>query len=292
MLIHPIELELASISHRGFSKETFEKILFYMEKKKPKWMFTGVNLLSYFATYVEEQKQEQRIHDIGLKFIETTSQSIPSQEKERMQKLFGTKLVNNYSCREVWNLAYECPCGKMHINNDYIIIDIVDDEGKSVKNGETGNVCITSLSNVTMPLIKYLVGDRASIVYEKCLCGNDSPVLYLSEVRANEAIMQTGENGTALFRKVLRRLYFHDKIQDIEEIKIIQDAEWHFTVKVKKLNSDIKSKQYFEKCFVSQAKFNLKYAKKYYFSFIYYDISHKETNIEQEKIFRNTILMT
>lgn len=287
MLIHSIDPNLWAISHRGFHDESFERILSYMESVKPKWMFCGVNLLTYFSEYIEKNNYWERVSNIGLKFIETTSQNVPPKEKEYFEKRFNTKLINNYSCREVWNLAYECPCGKMHINQEYLIIDIVDDDGKSVPEGVVGHVAITSLSNYAMPLIKYIIGDEAYLLNEKCLCGNTSPVLYLAPSRKYETIEESGENGTAIFRKILRRVYFHNKVRDIKGIKIIQDREWHFLILVNKINKEKNIE--FEDIFKKQASLNLKDFKKYSFSFEYVEFE-EQNGIEFEKIFKNVIV--
>lgn len=42
------------------------------------------------------------------------------------------------------------------------------------------------------------------------------PIIYLEETRPEEQIEGTGKDGTAVFRKILRRLFFHDWIRDIE----------------------------------------------------------------------------
>lgn len=104
------------------------------------------------------------------------------------------------------------------------------------EDGMTGNVILTSLSNTDMPLIEYAIGDRARIAIEKCSCGCSNPIIYLEETRPEEQIEGTGKDGTAVFRKILRRLFFHDRIRDIKAIKIIQDDIYHFIIYVIKKN--------------------------------------------------------
>lgn len=86
-----------------------------------------------------------------------------------------------------------------------------------------------------MPLIKYEIGDNAKIYSSDCKCGCKDPVILLEQTREAEMIQGTNKNGIATFRKILRRLYFHDEIRDIIAIKIVQDDMWHFTVFVKKI---------------------------------------------------------
>lgn len=287
MLIHPIDEKIKNISHRGYKAESFERIITYMEERKPVWIFTGVNLLTFLGDYIISSNQVTRVQKIGIKFIETTSQKMDDIEKKKYEKIFGACIVSNYGCREVWNIAYECPCGQMHINSEYLLVDIVDDNGNCLAENEVGNVALTSLSNMDMPLVKYIIGDRARITKSECKCGKKEAIIYLEDSRKEELIEGTSRNGTAIFRKILRRIYFHDKIRDIEAIKIIQDDVWKFTIYVDRKNKE--DTERFETLFMEQASKNIENVQQYIFSFNY-EYPFKDTNyMEKEKIFRNVI---
>ena len=53
------------------------------------------------------------------------------------------------------------------------MIEIVDDYGGPVEEGEKGELVVTTLSKEALPLIRYKMGDITSLVWEECECGSD-----------------------------------------------------------------------------------------------------------------------
>lgn len=50
-------------------------------------------------------------------------------------------------------------------------IEILNNQNKRVENQKKGNIIITNLINYIMPLIRYEIGDRASLDYSQCKFG-------------------------------------------------------------------------------------------------------------------------
>ena len=89
-----------------------------------------------------------------LSFLEYTSQYMHQEEKEKIKRVFHCPLVSSFGSRECWNMAYECSEGNLHVNNEYLLVDIVDENGKVIIDSEKeGNVIITHLANIHMPLM-------------------------------------------------------------------------------------------------------------------------------------------
>jgi phenylacetate-CoA ligase len=71
-------------------------------------------------------------------------------------------------------IAYQCAeqSGALHhIIDDFNYIEVVDEQGKKVKDGTPGKLLITSLLKYAFPLIRYEIGDRGRIVSGLCKCG-------------------------------------------------------------------------------------------------------------------------
>jgi phenylacetate-CoA ligase len=82
-----------------------------------------------------------------------------------------------YSTNEVGYVALQCPVsGLYHVQSEDVMVEIVDDSGRPCSVGETGRVVVTSLHNFKMPLIRYDLGDYAT-VGENCHCGRTLPAL-------------------------------------------------------------------------------------------------------------------
>lgn len=265
LLVHKIDEYLKQIDCRGNNYHSFNKIFNYMMEKKPEWIFSTTLILNQFVNFLIYQNYE--VSSLKIKFIETTSQKLYKEDKEKIYNLFKCNFSNNYGCREVWNIAYSCPCGRMHINSSNLFVDLIDDNGNIIsEQGREGNIILTSLSNYITPFVKYLIGDRGKIYYINCECGLKTPIIELCDGREIEKICGTEFYGSVIFRKVLRTLNFHHNIKDIIKIKIIQIKSNFFNVYVKKSKiNDL----YFEKMFKENFEFQIGRKDMFSFYFIY-----------------------
>jgi phenylacetate-coenzyme A ligase PaaK-like adenylate-forming protein len=71
-------------------------------------------------------------------------------------------------------LGYQCAHMRgplHHAIDEFNWVEVVDDRGRPVPNGETGRILITSLLKYAYPLIRYAIGDAGRIVRGACPCG-------------------------------------------------------------------------------------------------------------------------
>ncbi|MPM69360.1 hypothetical protein SDC9_116305 [bioreactor metagenome] len=59
----------------------------------------------------------------------------------------------------------------MHLRENHIIAEIVDDAGNPVPDGEMGRLVVTAIGLEAIPLIRYVTGDMARILPGQCRCG-------------------------------------------------------------------------------------------------------------------------
>ena len=107
----------------------------------------------------------------------------PEAVLRECEKLLGSRLFPHYGSREMaLGGAICCPAhAGMHLRENHVIAEIVDDNGRVLPPGETGELVITTVGMEAMPLIRYRTGDVTRILKEPCPCG--SPVLRLDRVR-------------------------------------------------------------------------------------------------------------
>lgn len=104
------------------------------------------------------------------------------------ETLLGSRLFPHYGSREMaLGGAICCPAhAGMHLRENHVIAEIVDERGAPLPPGETGELVITTVGMEAMPLIRYRTGDRTRILPGRCPCGSE--VLRLDTVqRAGEA---------------------------------------------------------------------------------------------------------
>lgn len=77
-------------------------------------------------------------------------------------------------------IAFQCQYlsgSEHHVTDDFNYIEIVDDQGVSIAEGERGRILITSLHKYAFPLIRYAIGDAARFVDKKCECGRTNRII-------------------------------------------------------------------------------------------------------------------
>ena len=103
-------------------------------------------------------------------------------------------MIDRYGCREASTIAQECVAGVIHVCHDWLHVEIVDDAGQPVPEGEPGQVVVTSLFNLGMPLLRYTVDDvaRWRTAQQPCACGNPFPALECIEGRVSGLVVLPG----------------------------------------------------------------------------------------------------
>jgi phenylacetate-CoA ligase len=85
---------------------------------------------------------------------------------------WGAKVYATYGVTELANSLCECDAGQGgHLHEDQLHLEVLDDDGKPVAEGEIGEVVATTFGVEAMPLIRYRTGDCAAVFSEPCACG-------------------------------------------------------------------------------------------------------------------------
>ena len=110
--------------------------------------------------------------------IMTSAGVLYPEVRTRIEEVFRAPVFNRYGSREVSDIA--CNCEKsdgLHLIPDIHYLEIADDEGRQVKPESPGNIIVTLLTNYTMPLIRYKIGDRGTLSDKNSQCGHGLPLL-------------------------------------------------------------------------------------------------------------------
>lgn len=90
------------------------------------------------------------------------------------QELKMSRVASIIGANDGGQIAFQCEFmeGAMHhAVDDFNYVEIVDDGGRLLPEGEAGRILITSLLKYAFPLIRYELGDSGRIVAGPCPCG-------------------------------------------------------------------------------------------------------------------------
>ncbi|MFF8402802.1 phenylacetate--CoA ligase family protein [Streptomyces sp. NPDC014846] len=125
-------------------------------------------------------------------------------DKDWLRRELGTRVVSSVlAANDGAQLGHQCTRlgGTLHhVNDDYNLIEVVDEDGRPVPDGTVGELLVTCMQKFEGPLVRYRIGDMGRILHQACPCGLDGKVLeYLG--RSDGLIRFKGE--TVLYSDIL-----------------------------------------------------------------------------------------
>jgi phenylacetate-CoA ligase len=145
--------------------------------------------------------------------------------RERLEQTFGCPVFNRYGSREVGDIAGECPHRRgLHVLPWCSHVEVLDEDERPVRPGEEGDIVVTGLTNLAMPLIRYRIGDRAKLPerLEPCPCGRQTPML--ATVTGRSVDMFVGEGGRLVDGEYFTHLlYFRPWLRQFQVVQRARD---------------------------------------------------------------------
>jgi phenylacetate-CoA ligase len=120
---------------------------------------------------------------------------------ELLEATWGAKIYSTYGVTELANSLCECAAGQGgHLHDQQLHLEIFDDAGQPVADGEVGEIVATTFGVEAMPLIRYRTGDCAALFRGPCVCGRTTPRLGPIIGRKNQKLKF---KGTSLYPATL-----------------------------------------------------------------------------------------
>lgn len=124
-----------------------------------------------------------------LRMVFTESELLSPEHRAKLVSGFGVPVFDEYSAFEILNIYFECAHGGKHLAEDRIHVEVLDEAGNVLPDGEEGRLIITPYMERAMPLIRYAIGDIGVIQTEPCKCGRKFRTLELTKGRANDFVI-------------------------------------------------------------------------------------------------------
>jgi phenylacetate-CoA ligase len=171
--------------------------------------------------------------------------------RKEIEQVWNMSATDVYGLSEIIGpgVAQECTHKEgLHIYSDVFYPEIIDPKtDQEVKEGESGELVITTLTKQAIPLIRYRTRDIVSIRYDKCKCGRTSPRISKIKGRTDDMIIVRGINvfpsqiehvllgikGTQPHYQII----VDRKAHQLDEVEVLVEVEEKiFSDEVKKLN--------------------------------------------------------
>ena len=168
------------------------------------------NLVCYASMghALAEEQLAGRLH-IHPQAIMCSSEVLTAKSRQRIHEAFAVEPFNVYAATESAGIASECERHRMHLYEDLVITEVVDDGNRPVPVGVVGaKLLVTVLFSRTQPLIRYEMSDTISVSNLWCECGRGFRLLEAIAGRAEDVLTlpATGANAVRIHPNVFHQL--------------------------------------------------------------------------------------
>jgi phenylacetate-CoA ligase len=149
--------------------ETIERLFYLFEMLTPHCITGKPSVFEILIDFVTNQARP-------IKFFPrlsiTSGAGLIESLRIKIEEVLGTTVINAYGLTEFGLVAAECHYKSgLHIIGNNLLAEVVGSDGKNMPLGMAGELVVTSVNNLAMPLLRYKTGDIAQIENGFCSCG-------------------------------------------------------------------------------------------------------------------------
>ncbi len=205
------------------SNDSMREYVEVLRRYRPRHMLAYAQSAVLFAEFCRNND----IRDIKFESMIVSAEMLLPGKRQVIEEVFGGKVFNRYGCREVSVIASECEYHSgLHINADALLVEV--EAAPNLPEG-MGRVLVTDLLNRSMPLIRYEIGDLASLDSKlECPCGRSLPLIGNIQGRSSDFLCLP--SGRMIAGPSLALLAAD--MRDVRQVQFIQPDPQHITLKV------------------------------------------------------------
>lgn len=193
---------------------------------RPKLLWAYVDSAFELARFI----QRKGLNVYNPPVIMLTAGTLHDDVRQQIQDAFPrSSIINQYGSREVGDIACECPSHQgLHVFEYFQYLEVVDERGEEVADGVMGENVVTLLTNYSMPLIRYRIGDTSVKKPGSCTCGRKLRLLERVTGRVTDHFKTP--DGTLIHGEYFTHLFYH---QDwVKKFQVVQEDYRRVVVRV------------------------------------------------------------
>jgi len=180
--------------------------------------------LLYLSNYIKTGGIETK--NLKLKRAIAAGEVYSEKIRQMIKKDLKIEVFDHYGLCEVnTGIAYECKYHNgLHILDDYVLAEVINPKTAAIcKNGEIGELVLTSLKKEASPIIRYRTGDKTRIIGNSCECGINGIKIDRIIGRTSETMFIKGvkidpyELKDFIIKETLGKLKTYDMIFEIKK---------------------------------------------------------------------------
>ena len=160
--------------------------------------------------------------------VMTSAGTLYPHMRETIKRVFRAPVFNRYGSREAGDLACECEAHEgLHVCAPTHYVEILRPDGSPTEPGEVGEIVVTLLTNRSMPLIRYRIGDMGAWAEGACSCGCSWPLLAKVTGRVSDTFVI--RHGDAIHGEYFTHLFYHEDW--VQKFQVVQESVDRIVIK-------------------------------------------------------------
>lgn len=237
-----------------FEKQTYVSAFFVSENSVPDiikgFYKNGVSWLTGYASsifFIADITKRLGIVAPKLKAVITSSDKLTPEMRKIIGEVFSCEVYDSYSGSEACGLISETPDNKLLVSPDSGVMELLDTDGNPISPGETGEIVSTGFLNYEQPLIRYRIGDTATLSKtQKSVGGRNMAIIDSIGGRVEDVVIGLDGRKNNLLSPLFNGIEHIVRAQLIQhsldsfEIKIIRDLGYDQLYSEKTLTNNLK----------------------------------------------------
>jgi len=148
-------------------------------KFNPSYLIAVPSFLLKLIEYAENNNID--VNSCSVKGVICIGEPLKEQDfsdnslSQKIKEKWNIELYSTYASTEMSTAFAECEFQQGgHHHPELIIVEVLDEDNNPVKDGEDGELVITTLGVEAMPLLRFKTGDVVRVHNEACKCGRNT----------------------------------------------------------------------------------------------------------------------
>jgi phenylacetate-CoA ligase len=162
-----------------------DQLVEWLVRRRPTYVVASPSI----ARDVAEHPAAMRIREQGLRGIVGIGEGAMDKDRAVVRERLGCEIAQVYGAAELGAIALQSPAlDGMLLCEESVLVEVLNDDGQPVGEGETGRVVLTGLYNYATPFIRYDIGDYVTTMDGPCPSGLKLKGLWRVEGRMRNAL--------------------------------------------------------------------------------------------------------
>lgn len=203
------------------SDENLSHYVEVLKKRKLEWIVGYPSLVTLLAQYILNFGVSL---GYSVKGIILSSENLMPQQQDIIEKVFGTKPIQDYGLVEAVANISQCERGCLHVDENFSAVEFE----KFDYDDESYRVIGTNFTNLATPFIRYDTGDIVSLDTRGCECGRPGRAVKSIDGRREDYVLL--KNGT----KIGRMDHVFKDLINVSEAQLYQEKAGTIEVRIVK----------------------------------------------------------